>query len=774
MERHDLTALRETSSAAGSPASGSRPGAVAACLVVLAALCAYGWTLRGPVFELDDYSYVGCAAAPAREVFGLDRPELAGQEPDGGGSAFLFRPLTWLSLRLEVAISGAPLSPLVFHAGSLVLHALAALLVLLLLSVWMSRPAAFLGALIFAVHPGGGQAVLWVAARGDLLMTVCALAALLAAARPGAGRGWLRALAAGAALALSVLSKNQALSFVPIVLLLLAWSERGRGPAGAVMRSGLALLPVAVAWLWQAWVTGGFRPTYVGGQTFTPAMLPEMLARWPSLLVQLLVPWCTETGTGSYAPRLAGLLATLELPRAALVAPLLALPAAALLVSPGRFGWRALAAVSALALVTFPPLLVWNERMSFGWSRVLYPAMVPLAALFGLALDALRARPAPASRAGRVAAWALACAVALMTADTLVHLARTEGHARELVRGRLAAVEKVLADGPPAVLVAVIDPGAEFAGLPLLASFVGSAMSPPFRSELAPVVHAWSEPVLMESGLLASHPGPVRVLALEDETLRPVGPPLPRLPDPLPELVPAPGSGGLRWAPAGAVPPRAVGCIVFVVPPGPARRWEAAARSDRVRRSWVLDLPAGDAPREVPVSLEGDFQWAVGARLLAVTLVPADGGPVAGGAPLGPPRLLARPPAVEAVLPAENAQAGFDSRPAFALRGVPPGMPLRLEFSIGSYQPAVSFDYLIAPQDVRLGADGLAHFDLPAREPDHADLPSVRWDNLSALYERHFAKRAMPSLDVHWRVAVLLPDGATMIGRSAYRVLSLR
>ena len=64
------------------------------------------------------------------------------------------------------------------HAGNIALHALNAVLVLLLLGALFGRPRlAFATALIFAVHPIATEAVIPVAGRADLLASFCVLLA---------------------------------------------------------------------------------------------------------------------------------------------------------------------------------------------------------------------------------------------------------------------------------------------------------------------------------------------------------------------------------------------------------------------------------------------------------------------------------------------------------------------------------------------------------------------------------------------------------------------
>jgi hypothetical protein len=95
-----------------------------------------------------------------------------------------YRPTSLASYAIDYALWG--LSPLGFHLTNDLLHALAAVLVFLLLhrllgEIW---PAVF-GALLFAVHPAGSEAVSLITYRTTLLGTVFTLVALQSHLRGG-------------------------------------------------------------------------------------------------------------------------------------------------------------------------------------------------------------------------------------------------------------------------------------------------------------------------------------------------------------------------------------------------------------------------------------------------------------------------------------------------------------------------------------------------------------------------------------------------------------
>lgn len=91
----------------------------------------------------------------------------------------LYIPVTLLSYQLETWILGS--SAWHFHIVELLLHLIAVSLVFAITMRLSHRTAvALITATLFAIHPLNAEAVLWIAARKDLLSSVFALGALLA------------------------------------------------------------------------------------------------------------------------------------------------------------------------------------------------------------------------------------------------------------------------------------------------------------------------------------------------------------------------------------------------------------------------------------------------------------------------------------------------------------------------------------------------------------------------------------------------------------------
>ncbi|PYQ48396.1 MAG: hypothetical protein DMF59_16145, partial [Acidobacteria bacterium] len=111
-----------------------------------------------------------------------------------------FHPLTMLSF----AISGR--NPIGLHATNVVLHAITAILLFfLIVELSGSQFPAFVGALIWAIHPLRVESVVWIAERKDVLCGLFYVAALIAYVRK---KFWLTF----AFFVLALLSKGMAVS----------------------------------------------------------------------------------------------------------------------------------------------------------------------------------------------------------------------------------------------------------------------------------------------------------------------------------------------------------------------------------------------------------------------------------------------------------------------------------------------------------------------------------------------------------------------------------
>lgn len=188
-------------------------------LLFAVVLGVYYPALLSGIHTIDDPSIVSFYAAS---------PPLSRILLPGGG--YYYRPLLELSFWMDHHLWG--LEPSVMHLENLLLHIANALLVFLM----ATRIAEKLGkaaqgmplcaALLFALHPVNVESVAWIAGRSDLMLAFFGLSACYLLL------GWLdrprtaSALAAVTLFALAFATKEVAVAFVPVAMLLIwSWPE---------------------------------------------------------------------------------------------------------------------------------------------------------------------------------------------------------------------------------------------------------------------------------------------------------------------------------------------------------------------------------------------------------------------------------------------------------------------------------------------------------------------------------------------------------------------
>lgn len=191
-------------------------------------------------------------------------------------------PLTFLSFAFNYALHG--LQPIGFHATNLVLHALNAVLVVLLLrKMGSSLLGAACGALLFALHPLRVESVVWATERKDVLFALFYLLSLLAYLRYLNRRTIKPLLLSMLFFLASGLSKQMAIS-LPATLLLLDFAARRKWAWRVVVEkipfALLALGFVAVAY-WGQHAAG----SVMRGAQYTP--LHRLLLSTNSLVIYL-------------------------------------------------------------------------------------------------------------------------------------------------------------------------------------------------------------------------------------------------------------------------------------------------------------------------------------------------------------------------------------------------------------------------------------------------------------------------------------------------------
>lgn len=131
------------------------------------------------------------------------------------GATAYYRPIYTLSFMLNAFIGGA--EPFVYHLTNLALHLTVVNLVYYFFKkLDLKQTLAFIGAMVFAVHPLVTATVAWMPGRNDSLVAIFILASLIFFVKFWAAGKWSQALGHGAFFALALFSKEVALVIVPV------------------------------------------------------------------------------------------------------------------------------------------------------------------------------------------------------------------------------------------------------------------------------------------------------------------------------------------------------------------------------------------------------------------------------------------------------------------------------------------------------------------------------------------------------------------------------
>jgi hypothetical protein len=202
--------------------------------------------------------------AHATRLASIDSPARLIDQPDAFG---FYRPVTQVSLAVAPGLRWA--SPVKARAMNVVLHALViAMAFLVSRLVLQSASAAGLATLAFALTPKAPSiVVLWISARGELLMALFSLAAIAAwIVWTRKGRAWWLA-GALVAYGFALLSKETA-TLLPLVLLLTPRSERPFAVRAGALTGFVVLALVVYAWRSQ---TGALTP-FAGDAHYSAAI----------------------------------------------------------------------------------------------------------------------------------------------------------------------------------------------------------------------------------------------------------------------------------------------------------------------------------------------------------------------------------------------------------------------------------------------------------------------------------------------------------------------
>ena len=183
--------------------------------IILATVIVFGPSINNQWTNWDDESYV--LKNPL--VTGFDTKGIFKDEVMGN-----YHPVTIFTLAIEYSLFKDDASG--YHTVSMLLHLLNALLLFYFIRLLTGNAlAAFIAALLFAIHPMHVESVSWVSAQKDLLYTMFYFAALLAYLRyrnAATSQGMVYYTFVLVLFTLSLLSKAQAVT-LPVILLLADW-----------------------------------------------------------------------------------------------------------------------------------------------------------------------------------------------------------------------------------------------------------------------------------------------------------------------------------------------------------------------------------------------------------------------------------------------------------------------------------------------------------------------------------------------------------------------
>ena len=213
-----------------------------ALLLILAIVTAYAGSLRGP-FVLDDFSSLaGNPTIRRLDSLAVLRP------PAGQGLTVEARPLLNLSLALNYAWGGLAVEG--YHLGNILIHLCSSLVLFGLLRRTFHDPlAAFVGALLWALHPLDTAAVTYLIQRAESLMGLCyflTLYCLTRLAQAGAARAWA---AAGVLACACGMATKEVMVSAPIAVLLYDGIFFSEGVRSALRRRPLFYAGLASTWI---------------------------------------------------------------------------------------------------------------------------------------------------------------------------------------------------------------------------------------------------------------------------------------------------------------------------------------------------------------------------------------------------------------------------------------------------------------------------------------------------------------------------------------------
>lgn len=230
-----------------------------------------------------------------------------------GGNRRLYRPLAMASLALDRTVYGG--DPRGYHWTSIALHVMTTLAFFgLLVTLGAGSPGAFLGALLFGVHPVHTEAVDVAFNRSEILACLGVVGALAWVFRFAPRRPVLAWAGASALYLVALLCRESAVT-LPVLLVLALWLL-GPAPEGRSLPRALApVLWLVVPFLLYLWMrsnavgepAGGLLRSLgaegIGGSHAPWQRLGLVVATLRDSLRLLFLPWPLRASYEDYVPR---------------------------------------------------------------------------------------------------------------------------------------------------------------------------------------------------------------------------------------------------------------------------------------------------------------------------------------------------------------------------------------------------------------------------------------------------------------------------------------
>jgi tetratricopeptide (TPR) repeat protein len=225
-----------TSIATAGPSHETREVLAVAAAIVLLGLIFYRSSLSGEFVRLDDYQYVVDNELVRKPSWsGLHQFFAEVTKPSTVEG--YYQPLTMASLMVDVLLAGGDEhpGPFIFHLSNILLHALSAVVIMIIvrrLTGGLAIP--ILAGILFLVHPAQVESVSWISQRKTVLATLFALGGVWSYLCGGEAPKESRRRYLAAAFVLYVLASlaKPTVMLLPMVFFLLDFWPLGRGVRG--------------------------------------------------------------------------------------------------------------------------------------------------------------------------------------------------------------------------------------------------------------------------------------------------------------------------------------------------------------------------------------------------------------------------------------------------------------------------------------------------------------------------------------------------------------